>query len=464
MLAVSLASFAGVPVRAGVKEAMKKCLKGRCEQGQPDPKKLPDYNLGWGFTCDYAQGLKYKACMAAHNDRARCLREAADERTACKNDPCPRVYSQCMEARCKKTSADPDCWDGEKDDAKFGYWDLVDGKWKFIPVAGDEVPVETWKTFCEGRKARCEAGRKAKKGDKLSPITQTFCSAKCYGHNCHHAATEICTCLEKEGAGDAQIVVFDDEWVDSLACKPGNLSHSMVTVPHPTAAGKRCLIESQAACGDPVVDEKCCFDGTAADPKAELKKLEEVCPLTVWYYGPHKQVLDFDHLKIYADCGKFLEERGTCAAELPPLRLAEAAAFEDLPAPEESTPECFLTCGPEGTWRELWEDGYSPCGPDAVCAAPEGMLCPDTAEPPTCELPPTPTCEGSVYCQPGEETLPVYRGACEPRPEPTPSPSPTPEPSPTPWPSPSPTPSPSPSPLPSPEPTATPLPLGVVRR
>ncbi len=469
LLALAMGRVAAGPTE----DALKKCLKGRCKQGVPVEGKLPDYNLGYGYTCDLARSQAYDACMQDTTKTcAQCTAVGDAKREECKKKPCDFVYAQCIDSRCKKTSNDWDCWDDRKSDGgKFGYWDYVDGKWKFIPVDGDEVPAETWKTVCEKRKERCLEGLKAEKGQKVPPIAPSFCSAKCYGHNCHHAAAEVCKCLKDERLDGARIVVFDPPGVGGdrscLPCPPGNLYHSMITIPHPTDADKRCLIESQAACGDGKIDEKCCYAS-----RAEFEKLD-VNGCAAVRTGPLGKSLNLKNVTLYDDCSKFLEERGTCKAEVP--KLAEGLGA----LPEEgSLPECFLTCGSHGEWREVWEDNYSPCGA-GTCVAPEGATCDTPPDPEACPLPsptpePEPTCTGSGECAREPLDVPVYRGVCvmpspsptpsptpwpTPTPLPTPSPEPTPTPTPWPWPTPTPSPAPSPSPVPTPSPSPLPLPL-----
>jgi hypothetical protein len=450
-------------VEAEPPAALKKCLKGRCDHGEDAKDKLPEYNLGYGYTCDLVRSQAFDACRALGKTCAQCQPVADAARVECKKKEnlCGHVYDQCIADRCKDRATNNrwECWE-KRGGGKFGYWDIDDkGKPKFFPLGDDvtEVPAATWKTVCEGRKKRCEDTLKAKPGDKVLPIDDGFPSAACYGHNCHHAAADVCKCLGKEGMTDVRIVVFDPPNPDTcLPCPPGNLYHSMLTIPDPSDANKRCLIESQRECPKDV-DPKCCFK---KDDLADFGKLHERgCPQAGT--GPFNKARNLANIRVYTDCSKFLEERGTCAAELPPHGL-RAEGKQDALDPE-APPECFLTCDTQGRWMEVWEDTYSPCGSGGRCVAPPGMpTCPTPPEPPTqCPDPETCTLDDDP---PVPEAQPIYVGICEPQPSPSPTPlpiptpTPWPSPSPTPWPSPTPTPWPSPSPTPWPSPSPTPWP------
>src|SRR4051812_29131309 len=103
------------------------------------------------------------------------------------------------------------------------------------------VPVKVWGDECEGQRKRCEDGLAAKPGDKVPPIEPAFCSAACYGHNCQHAAGQVCQCI-KDAAGvaaDVAVVVLD-EGCEGCPPKPGDIYHSVVVINHPTDKNRRC--------------------------------------------------------------------------------------------------------------------------------------------------------------------------------------------------------------------------------
>lgn len=384
-----------------VTDALRTCLTGRCRQGETDPGKLPPYNLGSGYTCDAERLRVYAACMRRPGaTREACLVEADAARDQCKRDPCPVVYRQCKEAPCTRTSNRYDCWDRRDGTLVFGYWEWVDNKWKFIPVSGDRVPDADWEAHCRGEETRCQAGMTARPGDAVPPISQSFCSAACYGHNCHHAADHVCKCLERESGGAAhpKVIVLDGG-ATGCPSPTGNIYHSMITIDHPTTAGKRCIIESQSKCSDPAVDERCCY--STID---QFKNLVNAgCPLV--RSGPLKQPMTLYPFSLYT-CDEFLERQGTCGAEVR-SRSAIPTALALETTEEDDLLPCAMACG-DGGLAPAVGDAYGACPEGTICRLPEDVSC-------ECSVDEPPTCSGDS-CPP-DEPKPTYRGECVPVPE-----------------------------------------------
>lgn len=290
--------------------AIQKCLIGRCEMGQCDPNKLPAYSLGLGYTCDSHRSDVYHDCRVAGRLPADCLVLANAARNACYQDPCPHVEKICMDSRCKRTSNEWDCWKKEADGTlSFGYYSMTfEGEMRFVKFTGDAVPEETWKRHCKLMHRRCEMSLCGKDDKLLAPISDSYCSAKCYGHNCHHAAQDVCDCLTKNSVTDVRVVVFENSSIERPD-PPGNVNHSMLTVPHPEPTkrerGDRCLIESQSEMTDGKIDKGCCY--RTVD---EFKNLASSnCKYKT--SGPKKEPRDFSNARIYPQCASFLRDRGT---------------------------------------------------------------------------------------------------------------------------------------------------------
>lgn len=289
-------------------DALGKCLIGRNALGETSSDRLPPYNLGRGFTCDRARAEAFAICRIQGHDAVTCTRTGDAERSRCEGNVCRYVYSQCLVDRCTIVTNDFECWR----EGQFGYFGYRDGRGEriFQPLPGFQAaPPDRWQAVCNGRHIRCQDSMNARPGDRTTPITPRFPSAAVYGHNCHHAASDVGKCLVKEGVKDVQVVVFDDGPARELA-EPGNLSHSVLSVPH-TDGRRRCLVESQKkpASGTSAIDDRCCY-ATDAE-RAELVK--KGCPVVFW--GPLREPFDVSRPRVYSDPATFLRDRGTGAAE-----------------------------------------------------------------------------------------------------------------------------------------------------
>jgi hypothetical protein len=292
-------------------DALKQCLRGRNRQlGPQDPNKMPPYNLGYGYICDAYRQMIYDRCMATTmSGKSICLEQANAAREQCKKNPCDEAYNRCMRDRCKRGDNSWDCYDRQDGELVFGYWVWDEGKQEFVfvKVDGQEVPVDTWQRVCVDQKLRCEQGLK-NPSIPSSPIDADFVSAACYGHNCHHAADEVCRCLEESSREiDPRIVVLDN---GRATCPlPGDIYHSMITIADPKDPSRRCVVESQSTFKAATIDPSCCYK-----TMTEFEGLSKTCK--VLKSGPFKRPMNAKNPTVYS-CKEFLEKRGTCEAEVP---------------------------------------------------------------------------------------------------------------------------------------------------
>lgn len=303
--------------------ALKACFKGRNKWGENTPGKLPPYDLGRGYICESNKLTTYSSCINTPGENLKnCLVKAEETWVACNQNPCPYLNKHCQTSRCTRKTNSWSCWkpvsEGGKVKNAFGFGTIYeDGTTEFVSVAGDIVPKDLWNSHCARVSKRCNETLQAPKLTENYPVDFQFCSAKCSGHNCHHATSGGCDCLLDKGVTDVRAVVFEDK-KRVLPFKVGNIAHSMLTIPHPEfskrKAGVRCLLESQAPYTK--IEEPCCYSS-----EEEFKNIPNTS-CSDGKQGPFQEKLDFSQFNIYKDCTNFLFDRGTCNIDtLPRKRL-----------------------------------------------------------------------------------------------------------------------------------------------
>jgi len=218
-----------------------------------------------------------------------------------------------MESRCTAESNDWDCWKRKPEHNVFGYYDWTEAGWEFIVQEGKEVEESTWTARCRAVEARCQQGLETPYEGTPS-ADRSLLSAAVYGHNCHHAAQSVCSCIAEEAPVlSPTIVVLDNAWT-GLPQPAGNLYHSLLEIAHPEKEGFRCLVESQWKYRESSVDDRCCY--SASGTRQDV--VEAQCPLA--FTGPFRKKRSFAKTSDYA-CESFLEQRGVAAGEAQPRRV-----------------------------------------------------------------------------------------------------------------------------------------------
>jgi hypothetical protein len=338
---------------------------------------MPPYNLGTGYTCDAARKQEYSRCRGAGGSPQQCQANADAVRNQCRQNPCPYVYDRCKRNPCTPTTNDWDCWQktsrgcsnqqpcpaGQSCLAgachKYGYDEWQNGQWTFVP-APNGIDQPTWEGHCTGQYNRCVQGLNTPPGGYAPPIAPDFCSATCYGDNCHHAAQRVCDCLQNFDntfAGprsNPKVVVFGYGGNPDLCpAQPGDINHSVVSIDHPSRPNTRCLVESQAECNPTTgVDERCCMPSGANNWDQIIA--QQGCPLS--FSGPMKQPQNLKPISKFS-CDDFLRKRGTCDAEAP--RTTDIRRRALTPAGGQS---CLMACDAQAS-----NEYYQLC--------PEGTIC-----------------------------------------------------------------------------------------